>query len=118
MKERVVTSAYVKVELDTRMWGGKFPPYRSVAAKANDLMKEIQRHVDIPADIDWECETEDICGFCGRDWDCGLAGPQCCDKAKAEWIQQEEEKKKTADQKMREATRIEKGKVVINAGKP
>jgi len=80
--------ARVVVDVDVSLWltkpGGKID---AAKRQAEDVKKQILRHVDGVAQAYVEIDTDIVCAYCGYDpeYDDIDGRPLCCDKAVAEW---------------------------------
>ena len=52
----------------------------------DEIIKRIKRHVDDIQRMDVVYDSEDVCEFCGYDWETNTDGlPLCCDEAQKEF---------------------------------
>lgn len=56
------------------------------ASNCEDIVNQVERHVDGFVDVYQDCDFSDICSFCKYEWEEDNDGcPTCCQKAVDEW---------------------------------
>ena len=60
----------------------------AMMAMCKSIKADIKRHVDYTGGVEIDCDSTEICSFCGYEWVVDEAGiPICCEKAVKEWEQ-------------------------------
>lgn len=86
MKKIIKENYRVEVYPDAGMWKSDHEDYMKVMRNISDGIK---RHVDEVRDTSIEWDAQEICGFCGENWELWEDGegeglPACCEKAQKE----------------------------------
>jgi len=63
--------------------GGTTRPEAQTVSLCEEIKDQIKRHIDDVESISIECDTSDVCGFCGYDWEVDEVDgcPLCCQLA-------------------------------------
>ena len=86
MDYRYYEEVYVKIDIPTE-YGHRFRTIEDMRSSAQDVIREVKRHVDFDGRIDWDYKSEMLCGFCHLTPDREALGePFCCDEAHWEWM--------------------------------
>ena len=58
----------------------------AMMAMCKSIKADIKRHVDYTGGVEIDCDSTEICSFCGRGWKEDESGsPVCCEKAVEAW---------------------------------
>ena len=95
MKKRRIKSIDVKIMLESspnKNWMGEDEYWRERRAVADQIVGDVERHVDNVDSVRTHVQTEDVCSFCGYGWQDALdeGSPACCPAAMEEWAKGEQ----------------------------
>ena len=72
----------VVIEPVTHIYGIELSKH-TVDRDLSDIVEQVKRHVDNVHSVYIDYDKEDVCSFCGREWELDeeTGEPTCCDKA-------------------------------------
>lgn len=87
-KVKVTSNHRVEIPIDNfiRGYGRRTLDDNEIQNKANIIIAQIKRHIDIDNSPIYLYDVDFICSYCGYVWDVDEDGcPYCCDRAMYEW---------------------------------